>query len=112
MTAVRIGVMTQPATAPVLEVTGIRKRFGDHEVLRGVSLTAERGDVISVIGSSGSGKSTLLRCINLLERPNAGSIAAAGAALGLALASDGMLFANHATQLRRIRPEVPMVFHD
>ena len=112
MTGVRIGVMTQPATAPVLEVTGIRKRFGDPEVLRGVSLTAERGDVISVIGSSGSGKSTLLRCINLLERPNAGSIAVAGEALGLAMARDGMLCATDAKQLQRIRAQVAMVFQN
>ena len=112
MTGARIGVMTQRATAPVLEVTGIRKRFGDHEVLRGISLTAERGDVISVIGSSGSGKSTLLRCINLLERPNAGSIAVAGETLGLAMARDGMLRATDAKQLQRIRAEVAMVFQN
>ena len=61
-----------------LRVTDLHKRFGDHEVLRGISLEARTGDVIGVIGSSGSGKSTLLRCINLLERPNAGSIEVAG----------------------------------
>ncbi len=102
----------QNAVTPVLEVTDIRKRFGDHEVLRGVSLTAQRGDVISVIGSSGSGKSTLLRCINLLERPNAGSIAVAGEVLGLAMARDGMLRATDAKQLQRIRAEVAMVFQN
>lgn len=52
-----------------LKVTDIHKRFGDHEVLKGISLDANKGDVISLIGSSGSGKSTLLRCINLLEVP-------------------------------------------
>jgi histidine transport system ATP-binding protein len=56
----------------------IHKRFGDNEVLKGVSLTARAGDVISIIGSSGSGKSTFLRCINFLERPNAGQIVVDG----------------------------------
>ena len=98
--------------SPVLELTGIHKRFGDHEVLRGVSLTAHRGDVISVIGSSGSGKSTLLRCINLLERPNAGTIAVAGETLGLRRAGDGMLRATDGRQLQRIRAAVAMVFQN
>ena len=56
-------------TAPALVVSDLHKRFGQLEVLKGVSLTAANGDVISMIGSSGSGKSTLLRCINLLETP-------------------------------------------
>ena len=55
-----------------LAVGDIHKSYGGHEVLKGVSLAAEAGDVISIIGASGSGKSTLLRCINFLERPSAG----------------------------------------
>ncbi|MBE0474863.1 ATP-binding cassette domain-containing protein, partial [Rhodoferax sp.] len=66
-----------------LQVKNIHKRFGANEVLRGVSLTAHAGDVISIIGSSGSGKSTFLRCINLLEKPNQGSIVVAGEELHL-----------------------------
>ena len=93
-----------------LRVTDLHKRFGAHEVLRGVSLTANTGDVIGVIGSSGSGKSTLLRCINLLERPNAGAIEVAGENLALAMAKDGMLRATDAKQLARIRSELAMVF--
>ena len=93
-------------------VTGLHKRYGERPVLRGVSLSAETGDVISVIGSSGSGKSTLLRCINLLERPNAGTIEVAGEALALQLAKDGMLKASDAKQLQRIRAEVAMVFQN
>ena len=50
-----------------LQVENIHKRFGGNEVLKGVSLSAHAGDVISIIGSSGSGKSTFLRCINMLE---------------------------------------------
>ena len=58
----------------VIEVEGLKKSFGSHEVLRGIHLTADKGQVTYIIGSSGSGKSTLLRCINLLETPDAGRI--------------------------------------
>ena len=57
-----------------LQVDNIHKRFGANEVLKGVSLVAHAGDVISIIGSSGSGKSTFLRCINLLEKPHEGRV--------------------------------------
>ena len=62
------------APEAALEVIDLHKRFGNIDVLKGVSLSAHTGNVISIIGSSGSGKSTLLRCINLLESPNAGRI--------------------------------------
>lgn len=52
-----------------LNVTDLHKRYGEHEVLKGVSLKANAGDVISIIGSSGSGKSTFLRCINFWKSP-------------------------------------------
>ena len=61
-----------------LAVEGIKKQFGQVEVLKGVSVQAAKGDVIAILGASGSGKSTFLRCINLLETPNAGRIAVAG----------------------------------
>lgn len=54
-------------TSPVLEIRGLHKSYGELEVIKGVDITARRGDVVSLIGSSGSGKSTLLRCCNLLE---------------------------------------------
>lgn len=57
-----------------LSVTDLHKRYGQHEVLKGVSLQANAGDVISIIGSSGSGKSTFLRCINFLEKPRKGQL--------------------------------------
>lgn len=60
--------------AVALQVKDLHKTFGQHEVLKGISLDAHRGDVISIIGSSGSGKSTFLRCINLLETPTSGEI--------------------------------------
>ena len=58
----------------VIELSHLKKSFGDHEVLKDISLTVKKGEVISVIGSSGSGKSTMLRCINLLETPTGGKI--------------------------------------
>ena len=60
---------------PILAVSGLVKRFGTLEVLKGIDLTAQRGEVVSVIGPSGTGKSTLLRCINFLEKPTYGRIA-------------------------------------
>ena len=58
----------------LISVRGLEKRFGEIEVLRGIDLDINRGDVICIIGPSGSGKSTFLRCLNLLERPDGGSI--------------------------------------
>ncbi len=69
---------TTQTEACKLAVLGVHKRYGDNEVLKGVSLNANKGDVISIIGASGSGKSTFLRCINFLERPNAGQIVVDG----------------------------------
>ncbi|HEX5761937.1 MAG TPA: amino acid ABC transporter ATP-binding protein [Solirubrobacterales bacterium] len=62
------------AGEPILQIEDIHKRFGDLEVLRGVDLAVEKGEVVCVLGPSGSGKSTLLRCINLLEPPEKGQI--------------------------------------
>ncbi|MEL6792438.1 MAG: ATP-binding cassette domain-containing protein [Pseudomonadota bacterium] len=59
---------------PTLIAENIHKRFGDLEVLKGVSVAAEQGDVISILGSSGSGKSTFLRCVNFLETPDQGRV--------------------------------------
>ncbi|MFV0512836.1 MAG: ABC transporter ATP-binding protein [Jhaorihella sp.] len=63
-----------PDIAPVIQITDLHKSFGALEVLKGVNITAHRGDVVSLIGSSGSGKSTLLRCANLLEDSQQGEI--------------------------------------
>ena len=82
--------MNLPAPAQ-LEVSDLHKRYGTHEVLKGVGLSARPGDVISLIGSSGSGKSTLLRCINLLERPSQGRIRLGGQELALVPGPDGQL---------------------
>lgn len=93
-----------------LQAENIHKRFGSHEVLRGVSLAAHAGDVISIIGSSGSGKSTFLRCINLLEKPNQGSIVVAGETLRLTPGANGELGAADPRQLQHLRTKLAMVF--
>jgi ABC-type polar amino acid transport system ATPase subunit len=61
-------------TTPLIRLEGIQKSFGDLEVLRGIDLEVNKGEVVCVLGPSGSGKSTLLRCINLLEPPEEGEI--------------------------------------
>ena len=60
--------------ASVIEIKGLHKAYGALEVLKGVDVTAKRGDVVALIGSSGSGKSTLLRCCNMLETSQRGAI--------------------------------------
>ena len=98
------------STEPLLIAENIRKRFGANEVLKGVTVRANQGDVIAMIGSSGSGKSTFLRCLNLLEQPNAGRIVVGGEELKLTPDKDGSLKAAHAQQLQRHRASVAMVF--
>jgi arginine/ornithine transport system ATP-binding protein len=93
-----------------LSVENLHKKFGDREVLRGVSLQARPGDVITMIGSSGSGKSTFLRCLNLLEQPNEGTLKLGSEQLALKRDRDGSLMAVDAKQLRRWRARLAMVF--
>ena len=93
-----------------LQALDIHKQFGSNEVLKGVSLEAHAGDVISIIGSSGSGKSTFLRCVNLLEKPNRGRILVAGEELKLVPGRTGELQAADAKQLQRLRTKLAMVF--
>ena len=97
---------------PALEIRNLHKRYGDQEILKGISLTARDGDVISILGSSGSGKSTLLRCINLLENPHQGEILVAGEALKLKAARNGDLIAADNRQINRLRSEIGFVFQN
>ncbi|KZX63977.1 ABC transporter ATP-binding protein [Stutzerimonas frequens] len=97
---------------PALEIRNLHKRYGDLEVLKGISLTARDGDVISILGSSGSGKSTFLRCINLLENPNEGEILVAGEQLKLKRDKHGDLIAADGKQLNRVRSELGFVFQN
>ena len=94
------------ARQEVIRVAGSRKSYGAHEVLRGVSLTARRGDVIAMIGGSGSGKSTTLRRINFLETPSAGEIVIGGERV--VTRPDGS--PAHRKQIERLRRSLEMVF--
>ncbi|MCM3607757.1 amino acid ABC transporter ATP-binding protein [Cupriavidus pauculus] len=84
---------------PLIAIDEVRKSFGSNQVLKGVSLSVEPGEVIAIIGKSGSGKSTLLRCINGLETIDSGAITVAGAHL-----------ADSELQLRALRLKVGMIF--
>lgn len=96
--------------APVLQINNIHKRFHDLEVLKGVSLTAHAGDVISLVGSSGSGKSTFLRCINLLEMPDEGDITVSGEPIELIPGKKGARIAKSPAQVQHLRARIAMVF--
>ncbi|MFC5355771.1 ABC transporter ATP-binding protein [Azospirillum himalayense] len=101
---------TNPNAPEAVLVENVHKRFGPLEVLKGVSLTAREGDVITLIGSSGSGKSTLLRCINMLEVPDEGRIVIGGETIGLKKARGGQTVPADSRQVDRIRTRLGMVF--
>ena len=84
----------------IVEIKGLKKRFGTNEVLKGIDLSVERGEVIAIIGKSGSGKSTLLRCINGLEVFNEGSLSVEG----------NPLLHGNANAMRTLRQHVGMIF--
>jgi histidine transport system ATP-binding protein len=100
--------MNTPATK--LFVDDLHKQYGNNQVLKGVSLKANAGDVISIIGSSGSGKSTMLRCINFLEQPNQGRIFVDGEEVRTVKDKFGALTVADPKQLRRMRTRLSMVF--
>src|SRR5580658_3859713 len=109
----RIWENSMNASTPVaLSVKNIHKSFGDHHVLKGISLDAHQGDVISILGASGSGKSTFLRCLNLLETPDDGSVALAGEELKMKRRGDGKLQPSDRRQVDRIRSQLGMVFQN
>jgi ABC-type histidine transport system ATPase subunit len=97
---------------PALEIRDLHKRYGQLDVLKGISLSAHDGAVISILGSSGSGKSTLLRCINLLENPHQGQILIAGEELKLKATRKGELIAADNRQINRLRSEIGFVFQN
>lgn len=96
-------------TPPVIEIKNLHKSYGQLEVLKGVDITAHRGDVVSLIGSSGSGKSTLLRCANLLEDSQQGDILFKGEPV-LWKGNDHARRPADAKQVLRIRTNLSMVF--
>lgn len=95
---------------PALDIKDLHKTFGQNEVLKGISLEAHKGDVISIIGSSGSGKSTFLRCVNLLETPTAGEIWVNGELIQMKNNRQGEAVPVNEKQVQRIRSRLAMVF--
>ncbi|MDQ0018212.1 ABC transporter ATP-binding protein [[Curtobacterium] plantarum] len=93
-----------------LSASDIHKSFGAMEVLKGISLQAHQGDVISILGASGSGKSTLLRCINLLETPDAGVVSVGGETIEMKRHARGHQLAANPRQIERLRSRLGMVF--
>lgn len=94
----------------VLEIRNLKKSFGKLEVIKDLSLTAKKGEVICIIGSSGSGKSTLLRCVNLLETPDSGDVYVNGELLKMKKDKNGKLIPVEKNQVDRIRSKLGMVF--
>ncbi|HET9322356.1 MAG TPA: amino acid ABC transporter ATP-binding protein [Gaiellaceae bacterium] len=91
-----------------VRVTGLRKSFGTHEVLKGIDLDVGHGEVVVIFGRSGSGKSTLLRCINFLEEPTEGTIEVAG----IRIEGGGIRTRAKRDRIRQVRIRTGMVFQD
>jgi polar amino acid transport system ATP-binding protein len=101
--------MTGANGRPMVRVRGLVKRFGAHDVLRGLDLDVPEGQVVSIIGPSGSGKSTLLRLLMTLERPDGGRVEIAGESL-YSEPRDGREVPASDAHLRRVRGRIGMVF--
>jgi polar amino acid transport system ATP-binding protein len=98
------------ATQPILTASDVHKRFGHHEVLKGVSLEVRRGEVVCIIGPSGSGKTTFLRCLNHLERIDSGRIEVDGHLIGYRERANGTLAEEAPGEIARQRAEIGFVF--
>lgn len=96
-------------TTPMVEAREVYKAYGGVDVLKGVNLTVNRGEVTCLIGPSGSGKSTLLRCINHLEKHDAGELRVDGHLVGYE-ARDGKLYERNDKQICLERSQIGMVF--
>ena len=96
----------------LLRVSGLRKHFGNQEILKGIDLTVNPGDRIAILGASGSGKSTLLRCLNFMETPTQGQIQLSGQVIGSERTlRDGSIQTTYSErELIRVRQRVGMVF--
>ena len=99
--------MSDPAA---LKVCNLHKSFGAHKVIKGVSMEAQKGEVIAILGASGSGKSTFLRCINLLEMPTSGDVFLAGEKMRMKKNRLGETMPEDIRQVERMRARLAMVF--
>jgi polar amino acid transport system ATP-binding protein len=101
---------TPEAGDPFVVVDSIWKSYGAVNVLRGVSLSVEKGEVVCLIGPSGAGKSTFLRCVNHLERPDAGTVCIDSTYVGYRPGDDGRLYEVRPRELSAVRSSIGMVF--
>ena len=104
-----IGGVPAPSTDTVVEATEVHKYFGKLHVLKGVSMTVTRQEVVVVIGASGSGKTTFIRCVNHLEKIQQGRIVVNGHLIGYR-ESNGKLVEDKEKNIARQRQEIGMVF--
>jgi polar amino acid transport system ATP-binding protein len=104
-----IGGLPAYATETVVEATDVHKSFGRLDVLKGVSMTVRRGEVVVIVGASGSGKTTLIRCLNHLEKIQKGRILVNGHLIGYR-ERDGRLVEDRERNIARQRQEIGMVF--
>ena len=95
---------------PMIRAVALHKRYGAHEVLRGIDLEVYRGEVVVVIGPSGSGKSTLLKCLNLLEEYERGEVWFDGAPVGYRTLPNGRRIRERESRLSLLRARIGMVF--
>ncbi|MFC5069363.1 ABC transporter ATP-binding protein [Flaviflagellibacter deserti] len=102
--------MASSNAVPALQAKGIKKRYGNLEVLKGIDIEAHTGEVIAIIGTSGSGKSTLLRCLNLLDNPDEGEITVHGESIRMKRQRNGTLCAADSKQISRLRSDIGFVF--
>jgi polar amino acid transport system ATP-binding protein len=102
-------VTPDTVTIPAVELQGLGKRFGVHEVLADIDLRVMPGETVCIVGPSGSGKSTLLRCINWLERPDRGVVLLQGIRVGYRHSSNDAMPMND-RELAMIRTRIGMVF--
>jgi polar amino acid transport system ATP-binding protein len=107
VSAVSLSGAAMPA---MISIQGLTKRFGSHEILKGIDMTVAASEVVAIIGPSGSGKSTVLRCLNFLEAPSSGRILLEGRLLGYKELSDGRVVRLRESDLNRQRAEIGMVF--
>lgn len=99
--------MSRSLGEPIVRTEGLFKNFGHLEVLRGIDMVVQRGEVVVIFGRSGSGKTTLLRCVNFLEDPSAGTVEVAGTRL-----EGGHRTRHKREQIRQLRIKAGMVFQD
>ena len=98
------------AARPMVSVQQLTKRYGTHEILKGINLDVAASEVLTLIGPSGSGKSTVLRCLNFLEAPTSGAVFVDGERLGYVEGKNGQLKRLPEAAMNRQRAEIGMVF--